>query len=83
MEVFAFSLRSLRREKSTMVVGSVCGLGVRCLWAWFFRPFNPSLPMLFSSYAISAFFAIIIYLFVYKKAVKSLRQEFTSNMQND
>ncbi|MBQ1223322.1 MAG: MATE family efflux transporter [Oscillospiraceae bacterium] len=83
MEVFAFSLRSLRREKSTMVVGAVCGLGVRCLWAWFIWPFNPTLPMLFSSYAISAFFAIIIYLFVYKKAVKSLRQEFTPNMQND
>ena len=81
MEVFAFSLRALRCEKSTMVVGAVCGLGLRCLWAWFIWPVNPTLPMLFSCYAVSAFVAIIIYLFVYKKAMKRLTAEFSSSPQ--
>lgn len=77
MEVLAFSLRALRREKSTMVVGAICGLGFRVLWWRFVWPLNPTLSTLFGCYAASAFVAIIIYLFVYRSAIKS----FSSSTQ--
>lgn len=70
MEVLAFSLRSLKRQKSTMVVGAICGMGMRCLWAWFVWPLYPTLWMLYSIFVISAFVAIIIYIFVYIDAMR-------------
>jgi len=69
MEVFAFSLRALKRQNSTMVVGAVCGFGIRCLWRWMFWPIEPTLSMLFAGYAVSGFFAIVIYLFVYRRTM--------------
>lgn len=75
MEVFAFSLRALRHQKSTMVVGGVCGFGVRCLWAWFVWPLYPTLSMLFAGYTVSAFAAIVIYLFVYRTVRKQFRAD--------
>ncbi len=76
MEVYAFSLRALKKQKSTMVVGAICGFGIRCLWRWLVWPLQPTLSMLFASYAVSAFAAILIYLFVYRSAVKSMSQIF-------
>ena len=70
MEIFAFSLRALKRQKSTMVVGAVCGFGIRCLWRFFVWPIKPTLTLLFACYPVSAFVAIIIYLFVYKNTQK-------------
>jgi len=74
MEVFAFSLRAIGRQVSTMIVGLICGFGIRCFWRFFVWPVNPTLSMLFSCYAVSAFVAILIYLFVYRSAMKKLRQ---------
>ncbi len=71
MEVFSFSLRALKRQKSTMVVGAVCGFGIRCLWRYFVWPLHTTLSMLFACYAVSAFAAIVIYIFVYRNAVRS------------
>ena len=75
MEVMSFSLRALKRQKSTMVVGAICGMGMRCLWAWFVWPLYPTLWMLYSIFAISALVAIIIYVFVYVDAMKKIRLE--------
>jgi putative MATE family efflux protein len=75
MEIFAFSLRALKREKTTMVVGAICGLGVRCLWTLFIWPLKPTLPVLYSCFALSALLAIIIYLFVYRNVIKTFHQE--------
>jgi Na+-driven multidrug efflux pump len=72
MEVYAFSLRALKRQKSTMVVGAVCGFGIRCLWRYFVWPLQTTLSMLFACYAVSAFAAILIYIFIYSSAVKSM-----------
>lgn len=72
MEVYAFSLRALKRQKSTMVVGAVCGFGIRCLWRYFVWPLQTTLSMLFACYAVSAFAAILIYIFIYRSAVKSM-----------
>ena len=75
MEVFAFSLRAIKHQLSTMIVGAVCGLGIRCFWRYFIWPANPTLSMLFACYAVSAFAAIIIYLFVYRFALKTRHRE--------
>lgn len=75
MEVFAFSLRSIKRQKVTMIVGFVCGFCIRCLWRYFVWPLNPTLSMLFVCFAVSALIAIVIYLLVYRNALKTLPQE--------
>ena len=75
MEVLAFSLRSIKYQRSTMVVGAVCGLGIRCFWRYFVWPMKPTLTMLFACYAVSALVAIVIYMFVYRKALKSIHRE--------
>ena len=72
MEVFAFSLRALKMQKSTMVVGGICGFLIRCLWRWFVWPKSPSLAMLFACYPVSALVAIITYLFIYKTGTAKL-----------
>ena len=75
MEVLAFSLRAIKRQVNTMIVGAVCGFGIRCLWRYFVWPLNPTLSMLFACYAVSACAAIIVYLLVYRYALKVIRRE--------
>ena len=75
MEVFSFSLRAIKRQVSTMVVGFVCGFCIRCLWRYFVWPANQTLSMLFASYAVSAFVAIMIYLLVYRFALRKIEHE--------
>ena len=58
-----------------MVVGAICGMGMRCLWAWLVWPLYPTLSMLYSIFAISALVAIAIYTFVYTDAMKKLALE--------
>lgn len=77
MEVFAFSLRALRRQKSTMVVGGICGFGVRVFWAYVIWPFFGTLSTLFACFAVSAAIASLIYLFVYLDAMKKLAPELS------
>lgn len=79
MEVFAFSLRAIKRQKSTMIVGAICGFGIRCLWRYFIWPLRPTLSVLFASYAVSAFVAIVIYVFVYRNALKAFHQELSAS----
>lgn len=75
MEVFAFSLRAIRYQRSTMIVGVICGFGIRCGWRYLVWPLNPTLGMLFACYTVSALVAIGIYLGVYRSALKALRRE--------
>jgi len=77
MEVFSFSLRSLRRQTATMIVSGFCGFGVRCAWAWFVFPHFGTLTMLFASYTVSAALAIVCYLFIYHHTIKKLETEFS------
>ena len=83
MEVFAFSLRSLGHQNTTLFVGAICGFGVRTIWALVIWPMNKTLSMLFACYAISAIIATIIYIFVYLKALKKLKVEFTPQEISD
>jgi len=78
MECLAFSLRALRRQKATMVVGAICGFGIRSLWTFFIWPMKRSLGMLFVCYPVSALAAIAIYLVVYRVAARQMETEFSS-----
>ena len=80
MEVFAFSLRALKRQRTTTVVGAVCGLGIRSIWRFFVWPLNKTLSMLFACYSISATVAIVIYLFVYRGVLKKVIGKSTANV---
>jgi len=76
MEVLAFSLRALHRQKVTMYVGAISGLALRAFWALYAWPLlGKTLSMLFAIYAISALVAIAIYLLVYLKTMKKLKAE--------
>ena len=72
MEVYSFSLRAMGNPNITMIAGGICGLGIRGFWAWFVWPLYPTLSVVFQSYAVSAFIAIIIYVCVYESMMKKL-----------
>ena len=74
MEIYSFSLRTMNRSYTTMVVGGICGLGIRGAWAWFVWPLCPTLSVLFQSYAVSALAATIIYFVVYHNTMKQLEK---------
>ena len=75
MEVMALSLRVLNKPKATVLVGFVCGLVFRSLWVYFIWPMNPTLFMLYSSFALSTLLAIGIYTLFYRSAFKSFPKE--------
>ena len=70
MEIFHFCMPVFHCQTSAMVVGGICGFGMRTLWALFVWPMNPTLPMLFSCFSMSAIIATVIYIFIYRKALK-------------
>lgn len=71
MEVLSFSLRALKRPVCTMVVGFICGFGVRTLWATvIWHLLGGSVATLFLAYGVSAFCAMVIYAFIFVKTIK-------------
>ena len=78
MEVFSFSLRSLHRQTSVMIVSIFCGLLVRCAWVWLVSPYFQTLSMLFLCFPISAVLASVCYLVIYKRTVKGLEKRLAT-----
>ena len=70
MEVFSNSVRALKRPRVLLYVGLLCGFMIRSFWAWFVWPVYKTLPFLFICFPLSTLIGTIIYLFVYKKAIK-------------
>jgi len=77
MEVLSLTLHALRRQKNVLMVCVICGFGVRSCWAWFVWPLHPTLSMLFASYTVSAFIAIILYVIMYRKAMRDYEPHTT------
>ena len=73
MEIMSGAVRALKRPMSVGVVGLACGLLIRGLWALFIFTPGQSLAVLFVSFPLSSFVAIIIYTFIYRGAMKSMK----------
>ena len=73
MEVLSFSLRALKRPNCTMVVGFICGFGIRTLWATVIWDFlGGAVSTLFLAYGVSAFCAVVIYAGIYARTVNKI-----------
>lgn len=71
MEVLSFSLRALKHPNCTMVVGFICGFGIRTLWAtWIWDLLGGGVSTLFFAYGVSAFCALVIYAIIFVKVMK-------------
>jgi Na+-driven multidrug efflux pump len=74
MEVFSFSLRALKRPNCTMVVGFICGFGVRTLWVTaIWELVGRTVGTLFLAYGVSAFCALVIYVILFIQTMKRER----------
>ena len=74
MEVLSFSLRALKRPNCTMVVGFICGFGVRVLWATvIWKALGGAVSTLFFAYGVSAFCAMVIYAVIFAGVIKKER----------
>ena len=71
MEVFSFSLRALKRPNTTMVVGFICGFGIRASWVTFvWQHLGGTVGTLFLAYGVSAFCAMVIYIILFMQTMK-------------
>jgi Na+-driven multidrug efflux pump len=71
MEVFSFSLRALKRPNCTMVVGFICGFGVRTFWVTaIWELVGRTVGTLFLAYGVSAFCALVIYIVLFIQTMK-------------
>ena len=74
MEVFSFSLRALKRPNCTMVVGFICGFGVRTLWVTaIWDLVGRTVGTLYLAYGVSAFCALVIYVILFIQTMKRER----------
>ncbi len=74
MEVFSFSLRALKRPNCTMVVGFICGFGVRTLWVTaIWDLVGRTIGTLYLAYGVSAFCALVIYIALFIQTMKRER----------
>ena len=71
MEVFSFSLRALKRPNTKMVVGFICGFGIRASWVTFVWPhLGGTVGTLFLAYGVSAFCAMVTYIVLFVQTMK-------------
>lgn len=71
MEVFSFSLRALKRPNCTMVVGFICGFGVRTFWVTvIWDLIGRTVGTLYLAYGVSAFCALAIYIVLFAQTMK-------------
>lgn len=71
MEVFSFSLRALKRPNCTMVVGFICGFGVRTFWVTVIWDLvGRTVGTLYLAYGVSAFCALVIYIVLFVQTMK-------------
>ena len=80
MEVLSFTLRALKRPNCTMVVGFICGFGIRTLWATvIWDLLGGAVSTLFFAYGVSAFCAMVIYAVIFARVIKKERALFNSS----
>lgn len=81
MEVLSFSLRALKRPNCTMVVGFICGFGIRTLWATvIWKLLGGGVATLFMAYGVSAFFAMVIYAIIFANVIKKEKSALAATL---
>ena len=81
MEVYSNSVRALRRPRSLMVVGFICGLLLRGAWPYTVWPLVITIPMLFICFPLSTLVGSVIYTFVYRDAMKEIKRDVGSDLK--
>jgi Na+-driven multidrug efflux pump len=76
-EVMSNAVRALKRPRSLLVVGLVCGLIMRGGWAYFVWPLFETIPMLFICFPLSTLVGCVIYSVVYRGAMKEIKGDLT------
>ena len=76
-EVMSNAVRALKRPRSLLLVGLVCGLIIRGAWAYFVWPALGTIPMLFICFPLSTFVGCVIYAVVYRGAIKEVKEDLT------
>ena len=76
-EVMSSAVRALKRPRSLLLVGLVCGLIIRGAWAYFVWPALGTIPMLFICFPLSTFVGCVIYAAVYRGAMKEIKEDLT------
>ena len=76
-EVMSNAVRALKRPRSLLLVGLVCGLIIRGAWAYFVWPALGTIPMLFICFPLSTFVGCVIYAVVYRGAMKEIKEDLT------
>ena len=74
-EVMSNAVRALKRPRSLLAVGLVCGLLIRSVWAYFVWPALGTIPMLFICFPLSTLVGCVIYAVVYRGAMREIRKE--------
>ena len=71
MEVLSFSLRALKRPNCTMVVGFICGFGIRTLWVTvIWQLLGGAVSTLYFAYGVSAFCAMVTYAIIFVRVMR-------------
>lgn len=78
-EVYSNAVRALKRPRSLMVVGFVCGLVIRGVWPYTVWQFAKTIPMLFICFPASTLVGCVIYDFVYRGAMKEIKRDVGSD----
>ena len=76
-EVMSNAVRALKRPRSLLLVGLVCGLIIRGAWAYFVWPALGTIPLLFICFPLSTFVGCVIYAVVYRGAIKEIKEDLT------
>jgi putative MATE family efflux protein len=76
-EVMSNAVRALKRPRSLLVVGLLCGLIMRGGWAYFVWPKLGTIPMLFICFPLSTLVGCVIYSVVYRGAMKEIKGDLT------
>lgn len=74
-EVYSNAVRALKRARTLMTVGFVCGFVVRSGWAWFVWPLFKNITFLFVCLPLSTFIGCIMYSFSYRSAMREIKSD--------
>lgn len=82
-EVYSNAVRALKRPRSLMAVGFVCGLVIRGVWPYTVWQLAKTIPMLFICFPASTLVGCVIYNFVYRGAMKEIKRDVGSDSASE